>query len=29
MPNLISVAVEALTGEWQINLEQRVPRKEF
>ncbi len=29
MPNLISVAFEALTGEWQINLEQRVPRKEL
>ena len=29
MPSLISVAVESLTGEWQINLEQRVPRKEL
>ena len=29
MPTLITDAFEALTGEWQINLEQRVPRKEF
>jgi len=29
MPTLITGAFEALTGEWQINLEQRVPRKEL